>query len=89
MRESDGLVLNNDPYQDNTHSTSGRSTTTNGTYSAATHIKLVHRNAQGAITKTSAIKRAIVQDDLDIVMIQDTRYKRRPDDLDIRIPHLS
>ena len=38
-------------------------------------------NAQGAITKTSAIKTAIVQDDLDIVMIQDTRYKRRLDDL--------
>ena len=32
---------------------------------------------QGAITKTSAIKTAIVQDDLDIVMIQDTRYKHR------------
>ena len=37
-------------------------------------------NAQGAITKTSAIKTAIVQDDLDILMIQDTRYKRRLDD---------
>ena len=70
------LVLNNDPYQDNTHSTSGRSTTTNGT-----HIKLAHWNAQGAITNTSANKTAIVQDDLDIVMIQDTRYKRRLDDL--------
>ena len=77
----DGLVLNNDPYQDYTHSTSGRSTTTNGTYRAATHIKLVHWNVQGAITKTSAIKTVIVQDDHDIVMIQDTRYKRRLDDL--------
>ena len=61
------LVLNNDPYQDNTHSTSGRSTTTNGA-----HLKPVHRNAQGAITNTSANKTAIVQDDLDIVMTQDT-----------------
>ena len=43
--------------------------------------RLVHWNAQGAISKTSAIKTAIVQDDIDIVMIQDTRYKRRPDDL--------
>ena len=42
---------------------------------------MVHWNAQGAITMTSAIKTAIVQDDLDIVMIQDTRYKRRLDDL--------
>ena len=81
MREGDGLVLNNDPYQDHTHSTSGRSTTTNETHRAATHIKQVHWNAQGAITKTSAIKTVIVQDDLNIVMIQDTRYKRRLDDL--------
>ena len=81
MREGDGLVLNNDPYQDDTHSTLGRSTITNGTHRAATHIKRVHWNAQGAITKTSAIKTAIVQDDLDIVMIQDTRYKRRLSDL--------
>ena len=43
------------------------------------YIKLVHWNAQGAITKTSAIKTAIIQDDIDIVMIQDTRYKRRLD----------
>ena len=42
---------------------------------------MVHWNAQGAISKTSAIKTTIVQDDIDIVMIQDTRYKRRPDDL--------
>ena len=59
MRQGGGLVLNNDPYQDHTHSTSGRSTTTNGTHRAATHITLVHWNAQGA-------------DDLDIIMIQDT-----------------
>ena len=72
LREDDGLVLNNDPYQCDSPSTSGRSTTINGTHRAATHIKLVHWNAQGAITKTSAIKTAIVQDDLDIVMIQDT-----------------
>ena len=45
------------------------------------YIKLVHWNAQGAITKTSAIKTAIVQDAIDIVMIQCTRYKRRLDDL--------
>ena len=43
--------------------------------------KLVHWNAQGAITETSAIKIAIVQDGLDIMMIQDTRCKRRLDDL--------
>ena len=43
------------------------------------YIKLVHWNAQGAITKTSAIKTDIVQDNLDIVMIQDARYKRRLD----------
>ena len=63
------------------HITSGRSTTTNILQIAATHIKLVHWNAQGAITKTSAIKTAIVQDDLDIVMIQDTRYNCRRDEL--------
>ena len=80
MREGDGLVLNNYPYQDHTHSTSGQSTRTNGSHRAATHIKLVHWNAQGEITKTSAINTAIVQDDLDIVIIQDTRYKRRLDD---------
>ena len=61
--------LNSDPYQGNSPSTSERSTTTIGTHGAVTHIKLVHWNAQVAITKTSAI----VQDDLDIVMIQDTR----------------
>ena len=77
MREGDGTCS----YQDHTHSTSGRSTTTNGTYRAATHIKPEHWNAQGEITKTSAIKTAIVQDDLDIVMIQDTRYKHILDDL--------
>ena len=33
------------------------------------------------IPKVSAIKTVIVQDDLDIVMIQDTRYKHRLDDL--------
>ena len=81
MRESDGLVLNNGPYRDHKHSTSGRSTITNGTHRAATQIKLVQWNAQGAITKTSAIKTTIVQYDLDIVMMQDTRYKRRLDDL--------
>ena len=52
MREGDGLVLNNDPYQGHSPSTSGRSTTTNETHRAATHIKLVHWNAQGAITNT-------------------------------------
>ena len=46
-----------------------------------THINLVHWNAQGAIPKTSAIKTSIVQDDIDIVMIQDTRYEHRLDDL--------
>ena len=83
MHEGDILVLNND--QGHSPSTSvRRSTTTNGSHRAATHIKLVHWNTQETITKTSAIKTAIVQDDLDIVMIQDTRYKRRLDDL----PHL-
>ena len=85
-REGDGLVLNNEPYHGHTPSTSGRSTTTNGTHRAATHINRVHWNAQGAITKTSAIKTAIIQHGLDIVMIQDTRYKRRLNDLpDLRI----
>ena len=47
-----------------------------------THIKLVHWNAQGSSNyKTSAIKTAIVQDDIDILMIQDTTYKHRLDDL--------
>ena len=81
MREDDGLVLNNDPHHDHKHFTSGRSTTTNGPHIVATHMKLVDWNAQGAITKTSAIKTAIVQDDLDIVMIQDIRYNRRLEDL--------
>ena len=81
MRKGEGLVLNNDPYQNHKHSISGRSTITNGTHRAATHIKLVHWNAQGAITNTSAIKTAIVQVEIDVVMIQDTRYKRRLDDL--------
>ena len=81
MREGDGLVLINDPYQDHKHATLGRSTITNGTHIPATHTKLVHWNAQGAITKTFAIKTAIVQDDLDIVVIKDTRYKHKLDDL--------
>ena len=42
----------------------------------ANYIKLVHWNAQGAISKTSAIKTTIVQDDIDIVMIQDTSADR-------------
>ena len=46
-----------------------------------TYIHIVHWNAQGANQKTSAIKNAILQDDLDIVMIQDTRYKPRKDDM--------
>ena len=61
----------------------GWSTTTNETHRAVTHTKLVHWNAQDAGTKTSPIKTAIVQDDLDIVMIQDARYKRRLHDLPI------
>ena len=81
MREGDGLVLKKRPHQDPTHSTSGQSTTTNGTHRAAFHIKLQHWNAQGVTEKISAIKTVIVQDDLDIVMIQNTRYKRRLDDL--------
>ena len=43
------------------------------------YIRMVHWNAQGANQKTSAIKTAILQDELDIVMIQDTRYKPRKD----------
>ena len=81
MREGDGVVINNDPYQGHSPSTSERSTTTNGTHRAITHINLVYWNTQGAITKTSAMKTAIVQDDLDIVVIQDIRYKRRLDNL--------
>ena len=41
------------------------------------YIHLVHWNAQSASQKTSAIKRTILQDDLDIVMIQDTQYRTR------------
>ena len=37
MPEDDGLVQNNDPFQGNSPSTSGL-TTTNGTQRAATHI---------------------------------------------------
>ena len=48
------------------------------------YIHIVHWNAQGANQKTSAIKTAILLDDLDIVMIQDTRYKPRKDGT----PHL-
>ena len=44
------------------------------------YIHIVHWNAQGANQKTSVIKNAILQDDLDIVMIQGTRYKPRKDD---------
>ena len=80
-RECDGVVPNNGPYQGNSSSTSGRSTTPNGTHRSATHIKLVHWNAQGEITKTFAIKTAIVQVDPDIVMMQATGYKHRLDDL--------
>ena len=58
-----------------------RGTTVFSTTGPTNYIKLVHWNAQGAISKTSAIKTVNVQDDLDIVMIQDTRYKRRRDDL--------
>ena len=57
------------------------STTPIGTRRSDTHIKLVHWIAQGAITTTFAIKTAYVQDELDIVMIQDTRHKLRLDDL--------
>ena len=51
------------------------------THRSDTHINLVHWDAQGIGTKTSAVKTAIVQDDLNIVMIQDTRCKHRLDDL--------
>ena len=74
MPEGGGVVINYDPYQDHSPSTSERSTTTNGTHREVDHINLVHWTAQEAITKTSAIKTAIV-------MIQDTIYKRRLDDL--------
>ena len=40
------------------------------------YIHIVHWNAQGANQKTSAIKTAILQDDLDIVMIQDTNPEK-------------
>ena len=56
MHEGDGPVLNNNHYQDHKHSTSGRSTLSNGTHRADTHIKLVHWNAEGAIINTSAIR---------------------------------
>ena len=64
------LLLPNDPQLQTEH-----------TEQLPTSSKLVHWKAQGAITKTSAIKTDIVQDDLDIVMIQDTIYKHRLDDL--------
>ena len=59
MREGDGVVLNNVHYTSSPSSILGQS---HGTYRAANHIKLVHWNAQGAITKTSAIKTAIMLD---------------------------
>ena len=68
MRD-DGIVINNDPYQGHSPSTSERCTITNGIHRAVTHTKLVHWNAQEAITKTSVIKTAIVLDDSD-----DTRH---------------
>ena len=51
MREDNGLVQNNDPFQGHSPSTSELSTTTNGTQRAATHTKLEHWNAHGEITK--------------------------------------
>ena len=44
-------------------------------------IKIVHWNAEGANRKTAVIQAAILQDELDILMIQDTRYQPRPDGL--------
>ena len=84
---SQSVCPDNGPFQDNSGSQSvcpdngpfqGNHVqpVTNNVFSPtgrAIYIKLVHWNAQGAITKTSVIKTAIVQDDLDIVMIQDTR----------------
>ena len=81
MHEHDGVVPNNGPYQGKSCSTLGQTPTPIGTRSSDTHIKLVHWNEQGAITKTSAIKTVIIQDDLHIVMIHDTRYKHKLDDL--------
>ena len=79
MPEGDGLVLNNDLIrvthillQGNPRQQTGH---TEHLPTSSWYI------AQGAITKTCAIKTVIVQDDLDIVMIQDTRYQRRMDDL--------
>ena len=43
--------------------------------------KLVSSCEDTHTTKTSAIKTAILQDDLNIDKMQDTRYKRRLDDL--------
>ena len=68
----------NDPFQGHHVQTA---TAASETKDHTNYIKLVHWNAQGAIAKTSAIKTAIVQDAIDIVMIQDTRYKRRRDGL--------
>ena len=39
MREGDGVVVNNDPYQGHPPSTSGRSTPTNGPHRAVTHAR--------------------------------------------------
>ena len=82
-RGSQSVSPDNGPFQGH-HGCTTVKTVTNTLISStcrANYIKLVHWNAQGAISKTSAIQTTIVQDDIDIVMIQDTRYKRRPDDL--------
>ena len=72
------VCSNNGPFHGNHVQTGATMSAPKGT---TNYITLVHWNAQGAIIKTSAIETTIVQDDLDIVMIQDTRYKSRLDDL--------
>ena len=73
VREGDGVVSSNGPYHGHSPYISRRSTTTNGTNRAATHYKLCKHKKQ---LKYLSNKTAIVEDDLDIMMLQDTRYKR-------------
>ena len=82
-RGSQSVSPDNGPFQGHHGCTTVKSVTNTllSSTGRANYIKLVHWNAQGAISKTSAIQTTIVQDDIDIVMIQDTRYRRRPDDL--------
>ena len=45
------------------------------------NLKVVYWNAQGANSKRSMIQHTVVTDDIDVVMLQDTRFKVRDDGL--------